>query len=212
MGIHTRKIEIHMKKHNTHLYVGQHVTPRLSPSVTGQPPISGKPFFHPTFLASLTLGAAIWEVVSCHTAQQKEKKGGRRGRKAERNSSSLSPAPALDPPISVSAGPGGGPRANPAANFPPPCCPPFFYPGIRKRGRERKIPFLRFFCRFWEWKRRGNGGAVPLLARKVREGEKEGGENRRRRWNFMAEISREKKSLGVSNRGLGCSGARGHGR
>ncbi len=53
---------------------------------------------------------------------------------------------------------------------------------------------------------------MPLLARKVREGEKEGGENRRRRWNFMAEISREKKSLGVSNRGLGCSGARGHGR
>ncbi len=127
-------------------------------------------FFHPTFLASLTLGAAIWEVVSCHTAQQKEKGEGEKSGK--KFLLSLPTAPALDPPISVSAGPGGEHRAGAASNFPPPRCPPFFHPGIRKRGRERKIPFLRFFCRFWEWKRRGNGGAVPLVGSKVREGEK----------------------------------------
>ena len=69
----TRKNYIHMKKHTTHLYVGQRVTPRPSPSVTGQPPISGKPFFHPTFLASLTLvGGDMGGRVMSHSAAKGE--------------------------------------------------------------------------------------------------------------------------------------------
>ncbi len=146
----TRKNYIHMKKHTTHLYVGQRVTPRPSPSVTGQPPISGKPFFHPTFLASLTWGAAIWEVVSCHTAQQKEKgEGEKSGKKFL-----LSRPPPLSTHRFLSA---QGPAAGAASNFPPSPLPTFFPPRYPKKREGEKNPIPEVFLPLLGMEKKGGG-------------------------------------------------------